>query len=245
MSCDNVQERVSSFLDRATAVAERENVLAHIQTCRDCTVFLETQQEMRTALRNLNRPPVPADLTAKLRVAASHDRQKRLAQQSLAARWRSLHDRVQLTLDNLMRPLALPFAGGLVSSLMMFGLLVPSLTFHHAFADQAFFTYPDGDVVILAPNGTYMSVPESENAPRIQRADMAPPETANVVDLTLDQSGRVSNWSVSQGELTQDLANIIMFGHFNPATNMGVPIPSKVRAFQLRNIETAPIRVRS
>jgi hypothetical protein len=45
--------------------------------------------------------------------------------------------------------------------------------------------------------------------------------------------------------MTQDIANIIMFGRFNPATNMGVPIPSKVRAFQIRNIETAPIRVRS
>jgi hypothetical protein len=245
MSCENVQERVSSFLDRDTAVAERENVLAHIQACRDCTAFLQTQQEMRTALRSLNRPPIPADLTARLRVAASHDQQRKLARQSLAARWRAIQSQVQLTLDNLMRPLALPFAGGLVSSIMMFSLLVPSLTFHHAFADQALFTYPDGEVVILAPNGTYMSVPESENVPRILRADLAPPETANVVDLMLDQSGRVSNWSVSQGELTQDLANIIMFGRFNPATNMGVPIPSRVRAFQIRNIETAPIRVRS
>jgi Putative zinc-finger len=245
MSCDNVQERVSFFLDREDTIAEQENVLAHIQTCRDCAAFLQTQQEMRTALRSLNRPPIPAALTAKLRVAASHDQQRKLARRTLAARWQALHDRVQLTLDNLMRPLALPFAGGLVSSIMMFSVLVPSLTFHHAFADQALFTYPDGDVVILAPNGTYMSVPESENAPRILRADLTPPETANVVELMLDESGRVANWSVSQGELTQDLANIIMFGHFNPATNMGVPIPSRVRAFQIRNIETAPIRVRS
>ena len=245
MSCDNVQERVSSILDRDIAVAERENVLAHIRACRDCAAFLQTQQEMRTALRGLSRPRVPADLTARLRVAASHDRQRKLARRSIADRWRAVHDRIQLKLDNLMRPVALPFAGGLVSSIMMFSLLVPSLTFQHAFADQALFTYPDGDVVILAPNGTYMSVPESENAPRILRADLAPPETANVVDLVLDQSGRVANWSVSQGELTQDLANIIMFGQFNPATNMGVPIPSRVRAFQFRNIQTAPIRVRS
>jgi hypothetical protein len=245
MSCDNVQERVSSILDRDTTVAERENVLAHIHACRDCAAFLQTQQEMRTTLRSLSRPPVPADLTAKLRVAASHDRQRKLVRRSLAARWRAAHDRIQLTLDNLMRPVALPFAGGLLSSIMMFGLLFPSLTFHHAFADEALFTYPDGDVVILAPNGTYMSIPESENVPRILRADLTPPETANVVDLILDQSGRVSNWSVSQGELTQDLANIIMFGRFNPATNMGVPIPSRVQAFQIRNIETAPIRVRS
>jgi anti-sigma factor RsiW len=246
MSCDNVQERVSSFLDRSISVAERENVSAHIGSCRDCSAYFETQREMRTALRGLARPPVPAALAARLRVAASHERHRRLSRVTLAARWRAWESRVQLMFDNMMRPLAFPFAGGLVSSMMIFGLLVPSLTFQHAFADQALFTYPDGEVVILAPNGTYSSVPESENAPRIQRADVAPPpESANVVDLMLDQSGRVSDWSVARGELTQDLANIIMFGQFNPATNMGVPIPSKVRAFQYRNVQTAPIRVRS
>ena len=245
MSCDNVQERVSSFLDRELPVAERENVLAHIGSCRDCSAYLDVQQEVRTTLRSLKQTPVPADLTAKLRVAASHDRQRKLARVTLSARWRDVQDRLQLALDNMMRPLALPFAGGLASSMMIFGLLVPSLTFHHAFADEVLFTHVDGEVVMMAPNGMYSSVPESENAPRIQRADVAPPETANVVDLMVDPTGRVSYWSLVQGELTPDLVNIILLGQFNPATNMGVPIPSKIRAFQLRNVQTAPIRVRS
>src|ERR1051325_7029422 len=200
---------------------------------------------MRMALRNLNPPPVPAELVARLRVVASHERERRLARVSLAARVRSYRGRLQTLFDNLMRPFAFPFAGGLVSSMMIFGLLVPSLTFHHAFADQVLFTYPDGEVVVYAPNGTYMSVPESENAPSIQRADAISPETANVVELTIDQSGRVSDWSVSRGELTPDLTNIIMFGQFNPATNLGMPIQSKVKAIQIRNVLTAPIRVRS
>ncbi len=245
MSCDNVQERVSSFLDQATPVAERENVLAHIGSCRDCSAYLEVQLTMRTALRSLHRPPVPADLSSRLSVLASHERQRRLARVSLSARARAFYSRVQLMFDNLMRPLAFPFAGGLVSSMMIFGLLVPSLTFQHAFADQVLFTYPDGEVVVLGPNGAYMPAPESENAPRIQRADAASPETANVVELTIDQSGRVSDWSVARGELTQDLTNIIMFGQFSPATNLGVPIQAKVKAFQIRNVQTAPIRVRS
>lgn len=245
MSCDNVQERVSSILDRDMSIAERENVLAHINACPDCSVSLETQQAMRSSVRALKRPEIPAELTARLRVVASHERQRRLNRVSLAARWHAIYGRVQLMLDNLMRPLALPFAGGLVSSMMLFGLLFPCLTFQHAFADQAFFTYPDGEVVILGANGTYTSVGESETAPRILRADFTPPQTANVVDLLLDQNGRVSDWAIAQGEMTQDLADIIMFGRFSPATNMGVPIPSRVRAFQIRNVETPPIRVRS
>jgi len=245
MSCDNVQERISSLVDREPSAAEREKVLAHVGTCRTCSDYLTSQQTARSALRNLGAPAVPAGLSARLRVIASHERERQLARVSFAARLRHYHAKLQLQIDNLMRPLAFPFAGGLVSSIMIFGLLVPSLTFQHAFADEALFTYPDGEVVVLAPNGTYMSIPESENAPRIQRMDMAPPETANVVDLTVDQAGRVSDWSVSRGELTPDLANIIMFGQFSPATNMGVPIPSRIKAFQIRSVQTAPIRVRS
>jgi len=236
MSCDNVQERVSSILDRTNAAAERENVLAHIESCRDCSAYLETQQTMRTALRNLNSPPAPPDLAAQLSVLASHERERRLTRVSFAARLRAWNSRVQLVFDNLMRPLAFPFAGGLVSSIMIFGLLVPSLTFQHVFADQVLFTYADGEVVVIGPNGSYMSTDESENAPRLQRADAVAPETANVVELTIDQSGRVSDWSVARGELTQDLTNIIMFGQFSPATNLGVPIQSKLKAFQIRNV---------
>jgi hypothetical protein len=206
---------------------------------------MESQQAIRTALRGVPRRPVPADLTARLRVVASHERERRLARLSLAARWRDFEGRVQLFFDNLMRPLAFPFASGLVSSIMIFGLLVPSLTFRHAFADQAFFTQPDGEVVTVAPNGTFTSGPDSEYAPKIIRADLAPPDASNVVDLIVDASGRVTYWTVVQGELTIDLANIIMFGQFNPATQMGVPVASKVRAVQIRNVQTPPIRVRS
>jgi hypothetical protein len=245
MSCQNVQERVSSVLDRDLPVAERENVLAHIGSCRDCGAYLEAQQAVRDALRAVPRRPVPADLTARLRVTASHERQRRLARISLAARWRTFEGRVQLFFDNLMRPLAFPFASGLVSSILMFGLLVPSLTFRHAFADQAFFTYADGEVVTVAPNGTFTSAPEADYAPLILRADIAPPDASNVVDLLVDASGRVTDWDIVRGELTQDLANIIMFGQFNPATQMGVPVASKVRAVQIRNVQTPPIRVRS
>lgn len=244
MSCDNVQERISTFLDRDVAAAERENVLAHIGSCRGCSDFLARQQMAREAARTLGAPAVPAELTAQLRVIASHERQRQLQRVTLAARVRNWNSRVQLFIDNLMRPLAFPFAGGLVSSIMMFGLLVPSLTFHHAFADQVLYTYADGEVVILAPNGTYESS-SSEYAPRIGRPDMLPPEAANVVELVVDPSGRVSDWSVSRGELTPDLANIIMLGQFSPATNLGVPIPSRVKVFQIRSVQTPPMHVRS
>jgi hypothetical protein len=244
MSCDNVQERISSFVDGRLPAAERESVSAHIASCQDCSGYLESLESVRRAVRQISRPPVPAALGARLRVLASHEQARQSARVTWRARARHWSDRVSLSFNNLMRPLAFPFAGGLISSLIIFGLVIPSLTFEHALADQVFFTRPDGEVVALAPNGRH-ELRESENPPWIERADALMPEAANVVDLTIDQSGRVSDWTVERGELTPDLTNIIMFGHFTPATNMGIPISGKVRAVQIRNVETAPIRVRS
>jgi Putative zinc-finger len=245
MSCEHVQERVSSILDRTLPAAEQENVLAHIRSCRDCNTHLESAQELRAAMSRLNHAPVPPVLAGRLRVIASHERTRNIARATFAGRVAQISDRIGLLFDNMMRPLALPFAGGLVSALMIFGFLVPTLTITHAYADEALFTYADGEVVILGLNGAYMPAQESDNAPRIERPDARTPDTANVIDLTIDPNGRVWDWSVARGELTPDLANIIMFGQFSPATNLGVPIPSKVKAVQIRNVQTAPIRVRS
>lgn len=245
MSCDRVQERISSFVDRRMPSAESETMLAHFASCRRCSARLESFENMRRAMGQLNRAPLPAGLTERLRVLASHERARRLVRVSLAARMARWSDQAGLWFDNLMKPLAFPFAGGLVSSIVIFGLLVPSLMFRHALADTMLFTSPDGQVVILAPSGVYSPVPDNENAPRIERTDAATPDTADVVFLTIDASGRVSDWSVVRGELTPDLSNIIMFGQFIPATNMGVPISGRVKAVQIRSVQTPPIRVRS
>jgi Putative zinc-finger len=244
MSCDNVQERISSFVDRRLPDAEREHVLAHIKSCRDCSTYLESLEGVRRAVAELQRPALPAGLSARLRVLASHERARRLARVSWGARLAAWSCRISLAFDNAMRPLAFPFAGGIASALILFGLVIPTMTVEHALADQVLFTYPDGEVVAQAPDGRY-APPESENPPWIERVDSSMPEAANVVDLTIDQSGRVCDWIVARGELTPDLTNIIMFGQFSPATNMGVPTFGKVRAVQIRNVQTAPIRVRS
>ena len=55
---------------------------------------------------------------------------------SLSARAHRWAGRVQLVFENLMRPMALPFAGGVLSALVMFAMLVPSLAFPHNFRND-------------------------------------------------------------------------------------------------------------
>ena len=65
MSCENVQELISSFLDRSGAEGDRETVLVHARSCRQCGAVLEFHQNLRPALRKMERAPRSADLTSK------------------------------------------------------------------------------------------------------------------------------------------------------------------------------------
>lgn len=239
MSCEHVQELISPLIDHKVGAELRANLLAHIDGCRACTAHLQSMQNMRTVLRQMPQPAMPANLAAKLRVTASHERARQLAHSSLSARIESWSVRAQLFFDNLMRPVAVPFAGGLSSALVLFSLLVPSLSFPHHFADQALFTYPDGEIVAVGPAGAYQ-LPMVMDSPRIVRVDTAVPDDANVVELTVDENGRVSDWNMQHGYLTADLQNIIMFSQFRPATFLGLPTSGKVKAVQQR----PPQRVR-
>ncbi len=232
MSCEHVQELISPLLDRRLAGEERENALAHIQSCRECSARMESSESLRAALRAMNRPPVPADLSAKLRVMASHASARQVTRASLSNRWRNWAEEVQLWFDNLMRPVALPFAGGIASALVLFGLLVPNLSFHHNFVDQSLFTGPDGEVCALDPTGACIPAIDSAS-PWIVRTDVDTPDDANVVWLTIDPNGKVSDYAVERGQLTPELESIIMFSHFTPANVLGLPTSAKVKAVQL------------
>jgi len=230
MSCDHVQELISPLLDRRLAAGERGKVLEHLQVCRKCDEHLEAIQNQRKGLLRMDGAPVPAALTARLRVIASHERERRLSHATLGSRFRYWGARTQLLFDNLMRPFALPFAGGLLSALVIFSVLVPSLSFRHNFGDEAFFTSPDGEVVVMDSRGGYVQA--SNLDPRILPLNVAIPDNANAVTLTVDENGKICGWAVTHGQLTPELLNVIMFAQFKPATNFGVPTAAKVNAVQ-------------
>src|SRR5579862_4694493 len=115
MSCENVQPLMSALIDRRVAGELREAALAHLDTCRACHAEFESIRVQRAVLRSLVAPPVPVRLQADLKVLASHERARRVLRLTWAARashWRSV---AALKLGNMMRPVALPVAGGLVS----------------------------------------------------------------------------------------------------------------------------------
>jgi hypothetical protein len=231
MSCENVQKLISPLLDRKVPVGEQEKVLAHLESCRQCSAQFESMRNVREALRGMNHAPMPVNLTATLRVLASHERERRLSRATLSKRWRYWSERARLSFDNLMRPLALPFGGGVLSALILFSILVPNLTVQHDETDAGLTTDPYGQVVILSPGGVF--APEGGgDLPRIEPTYADYPEDANVVWLAIGEDGKVSGYSLAKGRLTPDMISIISLSKFSPATFLGLPTAGLVKMVQ-------------
>ena len=232
MGCERVQERISWFLDRRLAAAEREEVSAHLKSCPSCSAHLHSIETVRAALRGLNQPPVPVALATRLRVLASHERARQLAHASFSTRLRHWADSAGLLFDNLMRPLAVPFAGGILTALLLFGMLVPNLSFHHNFADdqQLWSTSaPGGRLVESLPGSGAPTWFWTGNSPEpwLDSSNPIVDGDDTVLELTIDARGYVSDYSVSHGQLTPEMQSIILWSQFTPATQYGRPTSGK------------------
>jgi hypothetical protein len=225
MSCENVQQRISLLLDRQLGAGDRETVLAHIESCRSCARDLESMQDMRATMLGMSQLPVPAELTAKLRVAASHHRESVARRRDFSARLEHWGMRIRLAFDNMARPVAVPFAGGVLSSFACFFFLLPSLSFHHNYGLEppiAFRQDPGIVADFWDPDGEIVGVKKAslESGSTVIMGDE--------VSLTVlvDPSGQVQDWTLygpPGSDLTPEMKSLILFSKFIPATASGQP----------------------
>ena len=166
-----------------------------------------------------------------LRVLASHERLRQLPRVNLPARLRYWGERAELLFQNLMRPMAVPLAGGVLSALLLFGMLVPSLIFRHNLGDDlqlATSSDPEGRLVESLPADGSPTWLWKEDSPRLESANAVNTRDETVLVLTIDETGRVANYSVSRGQLTPEMQDIILFSRFTPATFNGKTTWGKV-----------------
>jgi hypothetical protein len=189
---------------------------------------METQ---RTLLRKMAQPQLPVNLVAQLQVLASHERERQLTRTSVRERVRHLVSHIELVFDNLMRPVALPVTGGLLSTLLMFALLMPTLSFSHQAGTGGYeFSTPPGGRMVTNPYDVVADA--DEDFPRIEPVGTPAADFIDVVDLTIDETGKVVDWNIVRGELTPDMKSVIMFSRFEAATNMGLATSGKIRMVQ-------------
>lgn len=213
MSCQTVLNSLSEFLDHRVSGDERTRVAMHLAECRECAAYLRQLSELRKGLQSLPPAAVPGRLRMQLQVLASHERARWNATKTLSLAWHTWAVNIRLAIDNLMRPLALPLAGGLASALLLFAALVPTLGFRPSVLNDV-------------PTGFYTAATLVEVAPTGINSD----ET--VVALYVDAKGQATDYSVQKGNISPamqaDLTKMMFFSRFTPATWFGQPTNGKV-----------------
>jgi hypothetical protein len=213
MSCQTVQNSLSEFLDHRVSGDERTRVALHLDGCRECAAHLRLLSELRNGLKSLPEAELPEHLRMQLRVLASHQRAQWNATKTLSLAWHNWAANIRLAVDNLMRPLAVPLAGGLASAILLFSLLVPTLGFRPSVMnDVPTVLYTAATLVEAGPSG------------------ISNDET--VVALYVDSKGQATDYAVQRGKISPamqaDLTNMMFFARFTPATWFGQPTNGKV-----------------
>ena len=178
-----------------------------------------TAQVIKSALHALPHRMPPSDLSTRLRVMASRERTRRSIFASLQTTMEHYRGRAWLLFENLARPLAIPTFGGLAAAMMLFSV--------------AAMNYP---TPVQASTSDVPTVLYTEAS--FKNMGLFPLDTEEVViDLTIDESGRVLDYRFVDGgvpiqndkQLKNKIDAALLFAEFVPATSFGQPIPGKVR----------------
>ena len=213
MTCESVRRLVSLYREEEMPRREREIVSAHLPACEDCDLHSRDQRRVQASLRRLPRMAVPQTLTSKLMVSASYDRERRQGAGEFSSPWRRWLTRAHLSVQDMMKPLAVPAAGGLLSSILFFTMLV------NTFALQM----PAQDDI---PLGVFTQATVDTVSPfGFTGSEMT-------VELSIDKDGRVVGISTRNVKLTREemnhLGRLVLFTKFNPATADGQPVSGKI-----------------
>lgn len=179
---------------------------------------LENDQALARALRSLPRRSAPAGMRTSLRVVASLERERAVHRLTWKSRVQNWMDHARLTMQNVMRPLALPVAGGVFSAVTLFSVwVVPA---YPAFARTGY------------------DVP-TQLSTQARVKGFASTGTAGqdiLMDVSLDQSGLVVDYTILADSYMPDadglrrLENMLVFQTtFIPATSFGQPTASRIR----------------
>lgn len=217
LNCRLVRSSLGDYVSNELGASARASIESHLRECRECDLHRLESASLRSGLRHLPLRQPPALLRTRLKVVASRERSRVVSGQRLPFWVRDKAWRVRLFFDHLLRPFAVPAAGGLCASFICFGLLIDNLQLRPVWEGMVW-------------NGTVPRELSTEAA----IAEVSPFCTSQgdvMVQLTVDESGHVTDYAAPQGVFTpaelQEIGNLVLYSTFTPATRFGRPISSR------------------
>jgi hypothetical protein len=228
VSCDFVRDHLAAYVDEALEAGEALAIGRHAAECAVCRVRIAEHRRTVAGLKSLGRVFAPPEVGTQLRVIASQEHCRRQRWRSGAAFYRWLRDEVSLQLNNVMKPFAIPVAGGLTAASLVFSMIVSS--------------YPVGGRTLNAADDVPMPVYTAAVFKGMVPLDFARRDV--IVDLVIGPQGRVLDYRVVGADGVQDtefrrsIENILLFTEFQPATSFGQRVAGRVRiSFQSGRID--------
>lgn len=225
MDCAKTTRGLSKYTDGRVTGPERQDIQRHLDRCVSCSNKAVGYRNVRASLRTLPRRSVPRQTTTALLVIASRERTRLAQRRGFLGHWNRWMDYAHLALNNLIRPLMLPAAGGLFSATLLFGILAPNLAF--ALRPLASSDVPTGLFTEVSVRFTEASLKES--VPQSISSSQV------ILILRVDEQGRMVDYQVARGQkllqneaLRRRLETTLLVTHFNPANLWGQPTAGEI-----------------
>lgn len=214
--CSRIGKILPEFVDGMLSHAERRETSVHLRECPACNTEHEKLCEARSVVKRLPVRTPPADLRARLHLIAMRESARRTDELQGHTRLYYAWEAIKIRFQNGMRPLAIPFAGGLVSTLVLFSMIVPAypvVNSHNGITDVPTVFYQGPSVIGVAP--------------------FAFSDQEFLVEVSLDEAGQVIGYTIPAGNvdplLRREIESTLLFARFNPALAFGTPTTAKIR----------------
>jgi anti-sigma factor RsiW len=213
MSCSQVQEMFSGYLDGAITGREMQALSAHLEACDDCGREFLAWRGVQQALGAVGPVKAPADLGLRLRLAISHENARRQGHwwDAIATRW-----------DNMLRPALVQASAGLAGTLVLVGGI--AMLIGVVAVPQPVMANDEPLGALTSPHYLYSSAPME---PVVPSAD-----ATIVIQAEINSAGRVYDYKVLSGppdQATQtQILDQLVLQVYEPARAFGEPVKGQV-----------------
>jgi hypothetical protein len=213
MTCREVGRHLAGYLDGAMSAQRHAVVHAHLSDCSECRADLEAYSRLARVLADAAPVAPPSDLATRIRVQASRAQSQQVS--------RRLWVRVSVFFDNILRPLAVPATGGLLTAAFAFVFLVQSLIVG----------IPMGNIPNDLPTDLVQPARLESLAPFPVPGIIANGNSSGTgfltVDATLNADGQVADYTILAGptdaKIRHAIDQLLIFSRFEPELMFGRP----------------------
>lgn len=214
MTCREVGRHLAGYLDGAMSAQRHARVHEHLTGCSSCRESLESYSRLARLLADAAPVAPPSDLATRIRVQASRVQLQQATPHKLWVR-------VSVFFDNILRPLAVPATGGLLTAAFAFVFLVQSLIVG----------IPMGYIPNDLPTQLVQPARLESLAPFPVPGLISSSSYSNsgvlMVEATLNAEGQVAGYTILSGPsdaaIRHAIDQVLIFSRFQPEMTFGRP----------------------